>query len=254
MSAGSASLVVPGPSRLHAVPAHVKTVGAALIVTGVVATPAPAAWAFAGHAAVLAALAHAGRVPLGIIARRLTVGLPVLAFAALLAWFGRGDRVEVLGLASLSRPGLLAAWNVVAKSGLGLATVVLLVATTSVPALVRGLERLRLPAVVVTITGLMLRYVDVIADDLRRMQVARVSRADDPRWIGQAGAVAATLGTVFVRTYERGERVHLAMVCRGYDASVRTMEAPPASFRDWATGLCAAVLVGALAAIGHVAA
>ena len=70
---------------------------------------------------------------------------------------GQGERVEVLGVA-LSVEGLWAAWNIVAKGTLGVATSVILAATTPVPELLRGLERLRLPAAFTTIAGFMVRY------------------------------------------------------------------------------------------------
>ena len=71
--------------------------------------------------------------------------------------------------------------------------------------------------VLTVIAGFMVRYLVVVRDELHRLDVARVSRADDPRWFWQARSVAATLGSMFVRTYERGERVQLAMVSRGFD-------------------------------------
>jgi cobalt/nickel transport system permease protein len=69
--------------------------------------------------------------------------------------------------------------------------------------------------------GFMIRYVDVVSDEMRRMRIARESRgftARDPRhW----PVVARSLGALFIRSYERGERVHLAMVSRGYTGSLR---------------------------------
>ena len=61
----------------------------------------------------------------------------------------------------------------------------------------------------------MLRYVDVIAGEARRMRMARVSRGHDPRFLWQVGATARGVGALFLRSYERGERVHLAMLSRG---------------------------------------
>ena len=239
-------LHVPGPSPLHRLPAHAKTAAAVLAVVGVVATPPSAWWAFALYAVVLVLLARLGRVPRKVFLRRLALELPVAAFAVLLPIVGSGERVEVLGL-SLSAAGLLAAWNLLAKSTLGVATMVVLTATTPVPDLVRGLGRLRLPRAIVAITALMVRYLDVISADLRRMQVARVSRAHDPRWLWQARAVASTLGTLFVRTYERGERVHLAMASRGGDGSVAVVGAPAASRVEWAAVLSLPALTASLA-------
>jgi cobalt/nickel transport system permease protein len=165
------------------------------------------------------------------------IGAPFVAFALLLPFIGLGERVEVAGAVHLSRDGLWAAWNVLAKATLGLSVTVLLVSTTAAADLLRGLDRLRVPPVFTAIAGFMVRYVEVIAGDLRRMQIARVSRGHDPRWIWQARAVAATAGTVFVRTFERGERVHLAMLSRGFDGTLRRHGAPPATAARWAAAL-----------------
>jgi cobalt/nickel transport system permease protein len=127
---------------------------------------------------------------------------------------------------------------------------VIVAATTPVPELLRGLERLRLPRAFTTIAGFMVRYADVIADELRRMRVARLSRGYDPRWIWQARAVAATAGALFIRSYERGERVYLAMVSRGYAGSMPVLEDLGASRGQWLAALAvpgAAALVAATA-------
>jgi cobalt/nickel transport system permease protein len=144
--------------------------------------------------------------------------------------------------------GLWGAWNVLAKATLGLAATVLLVSTTTPGDLLRGLDRLRVPPVFTAIAGFMLRYVEVIGGELRRMRVARISRAHDPRWIWQARAVAATAGTLFVRSFERGERVHLAMVSRGFDGTLRRQPGPPARPAEWALAL-AVVAVAAAACV-----
>ena len=58
------------------------------------------------------------------------------------------------------------------------------------------------------------------------MRIARESRGRDPRWRYQAIAVARTGGSLFVRTYERGERVHMAMLARGYDGRFAVAATP----------------------------
>ncbi len=74
-----------------------------------------------------------------------------------------------------------------------------------------------------------------------------MSRAHDPRWLWQAGAVASTLGTLFVRTYERGERIHLAMASRGGDGSVAVAGAPAATRVEWAVVLSLPALTASVA-------
>jgi cobalt/nickel transport system permease protein len=242
-------LYLPGASPLHRARPQCKIAATLLFVLAVVATPREALWAYGLYALLLVGLARVGRVPLAFLVRRLVIEVPFLAFAVLLPVVGQGERVEVLGL-SLAREGLWAGWNILAKGTLGVAASVLLAATTPVPELLRGLERLRLPRAFTTIAGFMVRYADVIADELRRMRVARLSRGYDPRWLWQAKAVAATAGALFIRSYERGERVYLAMVSRGYAGAMPVLEDLAASRRQWLAALAtpaAAALVAATA-------
>ncbi len=77
------------------------------------------------------------------------------------------------------------------------------------------------------------------------MKVARASRGYDPRWIWQARAVASSAGALFIRSYERGERVYLAMVSRGYQGSFPVLVERRAEPVQWG----AALFVPALAAV-----
>jgi cobalt/nickel transport system permease protein len=242
-------LYLPGSSPLHRARPQCKLAASLLFVLAVVATPREAIWAYGLYALLVAGVAMLGRVPLRFLARRLVIELPFLLFAVFLPLVGQGERVELLGL-SLAREGLWAAWNIVVKGTLGVAASVVVAATTPVPELLRGLERLRLPRAFTTIAGFMVRYADVIADEVRRMRIARVSRGHDPRWIWQARAVAASAGTLFIRSYERGERVYLAMVSRGYAGSMPVLQELAASRREWLAALslpAAAALVAATA-------
>ena len=102
-----------------------------------------------------------------------------------------------------------------------------------------------MPPVVVAISGFMVRYGDVVTGEMRRMRIAQQSRGYDGRWIWQARAVAASAGALFVRSYERGERVHLAMLSRGYDGAMPPSGRPAATARQW----CAALVIPAAAAV-----
>jgi cobalt/nickel transport system permease protein len=141
-------LYLAGASPLHRLAPECKLAAAILFVFTIVATPREAVWAFACFALILLVLARVGQVPVAFMARRLVIEVPFLAFAALMPIVGQGERVEVLGV-SLSVAGLWAAWNIVVKATLGVATTVLMAATTPVPDILRGLERLRVPRVFV---------------------------------------------------------------------------------------------------------
>ena len=237
MGAGHAHpLYLPGTSPVHRLPAEVKIIAALLGAVCVVATPREAFGVFAGHLLVLATVWAVARIPPGWILRRAVIELPFVVLAVLLPLTGPGPRVDVLGFA-LSQPGLLGAWNIVVKGTLGVLVSLTLAATTPLRDLLLGMQRLHAPALVVTIATLMLRYVDLIVAEAGRMRRARLSRGHDPRFLWQVGATAQGVGSLFVRAYERGERVHLAMLSRGFDGTLpRAAEGAP-SRRQWVAGL-----------------
>jgi cobalt/nickel transport system permease protein len=244
-----AGLHLPGTSLVHRLPPECKLLAVFAFVLLVVATPREQFWAFGAFALVLVVVARLGQVPLRLLARRLVIEVPFVLFAVLLPFVARGERVEVLGL-SLSESGLLAAFNILAKATLGATATILLATTTDVRGLLRGLERLRLPRSFLAILSFMVRYADVVAGEMQRMRVARASRGYDPRNLLQARALAASAGALFLRAYERGERVYLAMVSRGWSGSMPVLDERRATGRQWATALvlpAAAAVVSASA-------
>ena len=233
-SSRSDGLYRQGTSPIHRLPAHVKVVAALGFVIAVVSTPGRAWWAFAAYAGALVLVtAVAGLAP-RFVARGLVIELPFVVFALLLPLLAGGDQVEVLGL-SLSRSGLADAATLLAKATLGIWTSMLLAGTTRPQELVAGLQRLRLPRLMVEILSFMVRYLDVVADDLRRMRIARDSRAFSARGPRHWGVLASTAGALFVRSYERGERVHLAMLSRGYAGRLVLHGDRPGARREWVT-------------------
>ncbi|CAN5504588.1 cobalt ECF transporter T component CbiQ [soil metagenome] len=254
MGAGhSSDLHVPGDSPLHRAPPQCKVAGAVLLVLAFVVTPREQVWAFGLHAALVLILAVVAGVPLARMARRLVIELPFVAFAFLLPFVAGGERTE-LGPLTLSIDGLWGAWNILAKGTLGVAVAVLLTATTPGADLVRGLGRLHLPPVLVTIVTLMARYGEVLTGEVHRMRIARLSRGYDPRWAWQARAVASSAGTLFVRSYERGERVHLAMVARGFTGTLPDDGADGAGAPWWARSLAVPAIALATSTLGWVVA
>ena len=237
MAAGHAHrLYRHGDSVLHRLPPECKVAATVLFVLAVVTAPREAFWAFGVFALIVLVLARLGDVPLPFLARRLVIELPFVAFAFFLPFVSHGEQVEVLGL-TLSVDGLWAAWNILVKGTLGVAASVIMASTTEVTDVLRGLERLRFPRSLTAIAGFMVRYGEVIADEMRRMKVARASRGYAPQWLWQARAVASSAGALFIRSYERGERVYLAMVSRGYQGSFPVLVDRPAEPLQWGAAL-----------------
>lgn len=237
------SLLVPGGSVVHRMRPQCKIAATIAFVFVVVATPREQFWAFGLHALALATVAVSASVPFRTIVSRLAIDTPFLAFAAFLPFFAGGEQIGS-GWWSLSVDGLWAAWNIIAKGTLGVTASVLLTSTTSLPDLIAGLERLRAPRAFTAIASFMIRYAEVIAAEMQRMKIARESRGHDPRWLWQIRAIAHSAGTLFVRSYERGERVHLAMLSRGFTGAMPQLRDTDATRQEW---LRAAVLpVGAM--------
>ncbi|SDC26735.1 cobalt ECF transporter T component CbiQ [Actinokineospora iranica] len=238
----------PDDTPAHRLPPQVKIVAALAAVLCVVSTPRERFWAFGLYLALLSAVWVIARIPPRWIATRALIEVPFVVLALALPFVAGGPRVEVLGVA-VSEPGALAGWNILAKGTLGVLVSLTLAATTSPRDLIVGLHRLRVPTMVITIATLMLRYLEVIADEAKRMRTARICRGHDPRFLWQVGATARGIGTLFVRSYERGERVHLAMVSRGWTGAMPDSGRTPTSRTTWAAGLApaalAAVVLGA---------
>jgi len=212
----------PGDSPVHRLPPQLKIVAAFVAVLSVVATPREAFWAFGVYLLAIVSVWWVARVPVRWFAARSLIELPFVVLAVLLPLVGHGRRVDFLGVA-VSVEGALAGWNILAKGTLGVLVSLTLAATTAPHDLLLGMQRLRTPSVLITIATLMLRYGEVIVGEAQRMRIARISRGHDPRFLWQVGATARGIGSLFIRSYERGERVHLAMVSRGWSGTMPEM-------------------------------
>ena len=235
-----------GDSVIHRMAPQVKIVGAFTFVFAVVATPREAVWAFGVYALILVILLAGARLTPRFVLTRMVVEIPFVLAALLFPFLAGGSTIDVLGI-ELSRAGLWDMWNIVAKATLGLLTSVVLAGTTEIPRMLAGFDALRVPRVITAIMGFMIRYLDVVLGEFARMRVAMQSRAYRPRWLGHVRPYAQSAGTIFVRSYERGERVYLAMAARGYAGHMppATVSAAPAA--QWIMGVVPAAAAWAIA-------
>jgi cobalt/nickel transport system permease protein len=156
-----------------------------------------------------------GDVPLGLLVSRLLFTAP---FALLVAiWnpvFHRTPEL-VMGPLTLST-GWLSFLSVVLRFVLGVSAVLVIVATTGMDALANALGRLGLPRLLTTQLLLLYRYVFVLGDEAARMLRAHHARAPTrPR--PSLGIAGSMLGGLLLRSVARAERIHTAMLARGFD-------------------------------------
>jgi cobalt/nickel transport system permease protein len=215
-------------SFVHRLDPRTKALAVLAFVLVVMATP-PTAWpAFALGTVLMAGLILLARLPLLYVLKRSAVVVPfVLMIALFLPFFEGGQVAGSCNVGwwrvSVTYEGLLVLWNVVVKSWLSALGLILLSATTPFPRLLRGLERLGVPRVMVMILSFMYRYIFVLVDEAMRLGRARESRNLGGGLLWRARTLGNMLGTLFLRSYERAERVYQAMLARGFDGEMRTL-------------------------------
>lgn len=250
MGAGhSHPLYVHEHSTIHGLAPEAKIVAAFGMILCIAVTPREDVWAFGLYAIGVVTLSLWARVPVPFLLRRLVAIAPFVVFALFIPFIASGHPIEILGV-QVSEEGLWGAWNILAKATLGASVSILLTATTEITDIIRGLGVLRVPAVFTSIATFMIRYLELIADELGRMRVAMTARAYDPRWLAQARPIANSAGALFVRSYERGERVHAAMVSRGFEGEMPHLGHARAGRMEW---LGVSVVVALFAAVAAMA-
>jgi cobalt/nickel transport system permease protein len=205
-------------SPVHRLDPRAKIVGLVSVTVVAVTTPLEDWLVFAVCVAVLAAVALGARVRVGELWRRARFILPLVLLAgAFLPFVRHGGEEYALGPLTVHQQGLEVFATVAIKATIGTISAVLLGATTTFPSVLRGLEAMRVPRLLVLIASFMYRYLFVIVEETGRMRSALAARAYRPRTALHAGALGRMATAMFLRTYSRGERVYLAMLARGYD-------------------------------------
>lgn len=223
-------------SAIHRADARVKLVAALAYVFAITFTR-EGDWAALGLlAAPVGGIVVASRLPPRLVAARALLAVPFLLVALPLLFTRPGEAiatVPVLGWTA-SDEGAVAVLTILGKSSLSVVVAAVLIASTEAPALLQALRALRLPRLLVASIEFAYRYLFVVADEASRMLQARASRGaalagrhagGSLRW--RARVAGNLVGTLFVRSVERSERVHAAMLARGYDGDPRRLASQP---------------------------
>ncbi len=220
-------------SPIHRLDARVKIVFFFSLVVISVTTSARAYFAFLGYLGILLLLLFLSGLPLGAVMKRSLVVVPfVLMVVAFVPFLKTGGGSYNLGGAKISQDGLLVVWNVAVKAYIGALSMILLSSTIPFDKLLKGFADLKVPRVFIAIASFMYRYSFILVDEAMRMRMAAVSRNFRAKWIWDAKVIGKIIASLFVRSYERGERVYLAMVARGYDGKARILKPDKISFFD----------------------
>ncbi|MBU3646013.1 MAG: cobalt ECF transporter T component CbiQ [Candidatus Nanopelagicaceae bacterium] len=226
---------------MHDLPAHIKILSGLLFIIAAVATPISNWLAYLGFFALILTAIKLAQLLFKTVALRSLIEIPFVLFAFLMPFFGTGETIEVLGI-TLYENGILAGLGIIAKGTLGILTAILLSSTTTAREILRGLERLKVPTLIIQIATFMLRYTNVVNDEMERMRIARASRGFEATGVKHWKILGQSAGALFIRSYERGERVHLSMVSRGYQGLMPQIEAQSTTRQDLLLGFSLPVL------------
>ena len=212
-------------SPIHHLDARAKIIVFFTFILIGVSSPPTSFFLFSLLATALIGIALLARLPLGHLLKKILVVLPFLLMVTISVPFMKKDGVGGgynlgLGGLSISQSGLWILWNVVIKSCLGVFSIILLSSTTSFPQLIRGMEKLGSPRIFTMLTSFMYRYSFILIDEMHRMKRAKDSRSFGGRWLWQTKVIGHMVGTLFLRSFHRGERVYLAMLSRGYHGTI----------------------------------
>jgi cobalt/nickel transport system permease protein len=223
-----------GHSPLHSLDPRVKVLVAIAFIISNALLP-DGAWIAFGLAWILVLAANAvSGLGAGFTFRRSFIALPFALAAVTVLFSIPGQPVAsfqfLMWDLTITDAGLLRFVSIVIRSWLSVQLAILLVAVTEFPKIVHALRHLRMPAVLTVIISFLYRYLFVLADEVMRLLRAREARS--ARAAGKKGGgsmawrarVAGNMaGQLFLRSYERSDRVYNAMLARGYKGELMTI-------------------------------
>lgn len=218
-----------GDSIIHRLDPRTKLITTLLFLVAVVLTP-PGSWVtFVLYLLVVLTILALSGVPAIYVLKRSLVIIPfVLLIAVFIPFFKEGQIAGSYNIwlwqVQVTHNGIQILLNILLKAWLSILSLILLTSTTAIPALLKGLEQLHIPRAMVMILSFMYRYIFLLTDEVMRMKQARDSRSfSNNKKLWQIRNLGNMIGTLFIRSYERGERVYAAMVSRGYDGNSQTL-------------------------------
>ncbi len=216
----------------HALSSPTRVLCVLLMLLAIALTPNGhwATWAVYGMGIV--AVLGLSRVTWPVLLQRLVVESAFVGVVLLGTLFRpEGAVLWRWGPLQVTTVGVLVLASVSIKALLSLLLLNLLTLTTSVPDLLQALLVLRVPPLLVAILASMYRYLEVLIAEFVAMKRAAIARnlMGQRRW--QRLVIGNMIGSLFIRTFDRGERIHQAMLARGYQGLTPVVTQPIVSGR-----------------------
>jgi cobalt/nickel transport system permease protein len=194
--------------------------------------PVGAFGAYSGFFALAMIAALVARVDPWLVVKRSFIALPFAAAAITLVFTAPGPTLITLPLINvpISTPGVVRFVSIMFKSTISVQVSVILILATHLTDMLWALGALRVPRVLVGIVNFMVRYMFLLAEESVRLTRARDSRSAvlgvGPGIFFRARTTGRMIGNLFLRSFERSERIYQAMISRGYQGQMRQFDPP----------------------------
>ncbi|MBN1374972.1 MAG: cobalt ECF transporter T component CbiQ [Dehalococcoidia bacterium] len=215
-------------SLVHRLDPRTKLLACLVFVLAVVLTP-PGNWRiFACYFVLVTVLILLSRVPTWYVLKRSLVIFPfVIVVALFIPFFKQGQEIASCNLGAwhiaVTYEGIMVLVNVVIKAWLSILSLILLTSSTKLADTLSAMKQLGVPAIFILIISFMYRYIFVLVDQVMRMKQAMDSRNFGGNHLRQFKTLGNMIGILFIRSYERGERIYAAMLSRGYTGEIQTL-------------------------------
>ena len=217
-------------SIVHQLDARVKIIGLFAIIIAMVAIPYSRTVLTTGilFFAFLAALWALAGLPWLVYAKRLIMVLPFGFFLIFFQIFFTNRYYAVFHVIATLPFGIHIyaesvefAFILLVKFIVCVSAIILLSSTTKLHDMLEGAGRMGLPPEFALTFGMMIRYLFVFGYIYRKINESLATRCFDPfdpalPYRYRMKQIGYTVGTIFIRSYEQGERVYTSMLCRGY--------------------------------------
>ncbi len=240
-----------GKSLWHTMDPRVKIVG--LLMFAIV-TALSSNLNVLGMAAAAAAFALLmAHIDLRQVGARLAVVNGFVFFLWLfLPFTGNGEIVGSIGWLAVHKGGIFLALQVTLKANAIAGATIALLGTSTVFDLVHALVHLKVPNRLVQLFFFCYRYISVIHVEYSRLRASMRIRCFKPGSnLHTYRSYAYLMGMLFVRSFDRSERIYQAMVLRGFTGTFWTLDHFHMHTRDWlALGLMT-ILAGGMAVMQY---
>ncbi len=263
-----------GTSPVHGLDGRVKFVLTVAFILTVSLTPVAAWPVYILLLAMVLSVEILSGLGVGYVLKRAALALPFVLAAFPVIFTSGKTTLFTFSIGSWTltahAEGLARFVSLGLKSWLSVQAAIVMAASTPFPELLQAMRAVGIPRLLVSMFGMMWRYSFVLVDEALRLIRARAARSgsrigpaettepDLTRRLGREGGSAAwrarvtggMAGNLFLRAFDRSDRIYVAMLSRGYNGEVRVLPLQPMTGATWAALLAGLALLGLLLFLG----